>query len=1030
MIRKLESGIQIFRNNDTGRMCLVLTDDLRKSFSSDLQKKYPGGRWITVSEGPLAGRHIYILGHHDGTASVLVGGGPAMRHKLLSVKKDESAAKEEAKPEEGKEGEEPKPEEKPEEKPEPKKPELTEADRVTAEDSIKLLSKEITDQKSELYKYIQEKWGIQRDLTPEEEKKVEARTADIADPVQKGVQKQIERQKVVRDKEKQAIHDIIKSAKGALLDENPSSQGDKGIAAVVKENAEELIQMHLAIQALAKERKDIRKMVHVGKLNDKFRTGHEILASFTPLTSDEIKKTVMDEKALDAELKAHYTLMRLTRGIEGQDAAKGDTTTTRAIKQGGFETVTGFVGQLTGKAVISKKVYDELGSDNAGILASHYLKAAGHNMSKVAKDLEGYLTGESNPVAFHANERGAYFMGLADKVRQFGAGADNIMTSRQAMGTALKYMSKAYESYGQAEGALNQGAELLYALKGKRADGIEFHSKYTDSLERKRQNLGLKPKDVTMKKAKGGGFTMVIPPKSFDKMLHEKETEAHGQGLGLEHSAADIKNFKANTDDFFPTGINSYTPPDKNGVREKLTIDPIKQAAVRLLAKQKKIALDFEAGTGKSFTTLIAKAHLDDLHGKKHRMMVSMPAKLLANFAEEVTKFTNYKVAIVNDQSDAVKAKLYASDPDTIVLVNKEKFNFDLKHMRKNKFDIVVADEAHKITQREGREKSEMSKGLEEIAGGASHYIAMSGTLAPNDLSELYAHAHIMDPKKFSSQKEFMAQFGSIHKGVGYKEQVRNFMLTYLGDNIMSARKQDRPYQFKLHSHDVALHPEQKAEYKKISDSYRDKDIVTFQRDQQYNSVLNAFDHTKNPKFAKAKELIDQHLKTKGDDEKILFYAKNRETVGQINEFLKTHYPQYNHVEFTGTTKKSELDSNKKAFTTDPKMKFSIHMRAGVEGLNLQHTKDRAGATMAIAIASGEDSYAPLDQFFSRADRTGADRDIDAHIILTNTPHDIGTQVRLDEKKAVGQILDANVRKSPAAMAKALGLFLLRRHSS
>jgi hypothetical protein len=737
----------------------------------------------------------------------------------------------------------------------------------------------------------------------------------------------------------------------------------------------------------------------------------------------------MDEKALDAELKAHYTLMKLTRGIEGQDTAKGDTTTVRAIKQGGFETVTGFVGQLTGKAVISKKVYDELGSDNAGALVQRYLKANGHEMKKVTKDLEGYLTGESNPVAFHANERGAYFMGLADKVRQFGAGSDNIMTSRQAMGTALKYMSKAYESYGQAEGALNQGAELLYALKGKRADGLEFHSKYTDSLERKRQNLGLKPKDVIMKKVKGAGYTMVVPPKSFDKMLHESVTEAHGQGLGLEHSASDIKDFKANTDDFFPTGINQYTPPDKNGVREKITIDPLKQAAARLMAKKKKLAFDMEAGTGKSLTYLLAKAHLDDLHGKKHRMIVTMPQKLMPNFAEEVAKFTNYKVVMVNDQSEAVKAKLYASDGDTIVIVNKEKFNFDLKHMRKNPFDIVIADEAHKISGREGRKESRMFSGLDEIAQAAPFYGAGSGSLTPNDLSELYSHAHIMDPERFSSRKAFMEQFGSIHKGTGYKDQLKQFMLTYLGDHIISARKGERSYKLKLHTHEVALHPEQKAEYKKITDAYRDKQIVTFQRDQQYNSLLNAFDHDKNQKFDKIKSLVDQHLKTKPDDEKVIFYAKNRETVNQVKAFLAQHYPQYSHIEFTGETKRSELDSNKKRFSTDPKLKFSIHMRAGVEGLNLQHTKDRMGATTAIAIASGEDSYSALDQFVSRADRTGADRDIDAHIILTNTPHDIGTQVRLDEKKAVGKTLDANVRKSPAAMAKALGLSLMRRRS-
>ena len=1024
MIQRLESGIAII-HNELGLVVVFPEgeggDTLQKSFSSDLAKNHPGGRWITItdSSSPLHGRHIFIVPHGDGSASVLVGGGGALRHKLLSVKRDHAAEARAASEKEGggtddkKEPEEPKPEP-------PKKPELSEEDRVKADDAIKTLSAEIKDKKSQLYQFIQEKLGIDRELTPEEEKKVEAKTAHISDPVQKSVQASIEKQKVVRDKEKEAISQIIRDAKGALLEENPSAQGNKGIAAVVKENAEEMVQMHMAIQSIAKERADIQKMVRVGKLGDKFKTGHDLLASFQTLTGDEIKSAIMNEKALEAELKAHYNLMKVTRGVEGVEKAKGDKGTVRAIHQGGFETMTGFVGKLTGKTVLNKKVYDELGSDNAAILARHYLRSSGQNLAKVTRDLEAYLTGESNPVAKQANERGAYFMGLADKVRQFGAGSDNIMTSRQAMGTALKYMTKAYESYGQAEGSLNQGAELLYALKGGNS-ALEFSSNYTDSLDRKRQALGLKPKDVVIKKGKEGGFVMTVPPRSFEKMFHESDTEAHGEGLGLEHSASDIKDYKANTDDFFPSAINTYLPPDKDGTREKLTIDPVKQAAARLLAKQKKIAVDFEAGTGKSLTYLLQKAHLDDLHGKQHRMIVTMPQKLMKNFADEVAKFSNYNVVMVSDQSEAQKAKLYASDGNTIVIVNKEKFNYDLKHMRNNPFDIVVADEAHKISGREGRKSSRMFDGLEEIAGKAPYYVAGSGSLAPNDLSELYSHARIMNPERFHSRKAFMDQFGSIHKGTGYKDQLKEFMLTHLGDNVISARKADRSYALKLHTHEVNLHPEQKAEYKKISDSYRNKEIVTFQRDQQYNSLLNAFDHEKSPKFAKVKELVDQHIKTKGDDEKVIFYAKNRETVNQVKAFLHQHYPEYDHIEFTGETRKSELDSNKQRFGTDKKVKFSIHMRAGVEGLNLQHTKDRMGATTAIAIASGEDSYSALDQFVSRADRTGADRDIDAHIVLTNTPHDIGTQVRLDEKKAVGKLLDANVRKAPA-LAKGMTL--------
>lgn len=46
-------------------ICVMLDDDLMKSFSSDLKEKYPGGEWMTVKRGLLEGRHIYTLRNSD-----------------------------------------------------------------------------------------------------------------------------------------------------------------------------------------------------------------------------------------------------------------------------------------------------------------------------------------------------------------------------------------------------------------------------------------------------------------------------------------------------------------------------------------------------------------------------------------------------------------------------------------------------------------------------------------------------------------------------------------------------------------------------------------------------------------------------------------------------------------------------------------------------------------------------------------------------------------------------------------------------
>ena len=62
-------------------------------------------------------------------------------------------------------------------------------------------------------------------------------------------------------------------------------------------------------------------------------------------------------------------------------------------------------------------------------------------------------------------------------------------------------------------------------------------------------------------------------------------------------------------------------------------------------------------------------------------------------------------------------------------------------------------------------------------------------------------------------------------------------------------------------------------------------------------------------------------------------------------------------------------------------------------------------------MASGLDSYANLDQFFSRANRKGATKDVHGHLILTDTPHDMNTEERLGDKRAVMGLIDnAKVR--------------------
>lgn len=987
-----------------------------KSYSSDLAKKFPGGRWITVKESgsPLRGRHIFILPHKDGTATVLAGGGPAMRHKTLQPRADEKKPEVEGSP-------------KPSAKPEEAKPkEVSEERRTEIETARQQHRESIKEEKKKIADIVRTHLGTEVELTDKDRAKIEKKVEAIADPKEQAATRLRETLTLKKEKD-DTLKKILQQAKEVVIDENPVSTDDgqekqPTIAAVVKAHAEDLLHHHYKIEALKREDRELRRLLKVG--NEKKAISDRI--EFEPLSKDDLKKIILDEEMREKEMAAHYKLAATVRGYvddKGQEhKAKGGLGVERNLLQGGYESITGIVGELTGNSILDKRIYDEIGPRNAAVLAHYYLKNSGIGSKKLGEHLAEDLGKIGSQIAERAVRKGDDFMAMAEKVKQTGYGEASLMEAAQARGAALKYVNKAYETYAQAQGALNQAAELAYDAASD-SGRIELAAASMSTLDAKRKRLGLKAADVKIERD-GSGYKMAIKPTAFEKLISEYATPKTGGVAGEGYTPEDIKAHRANTDDFSIKGLRDYTPPDRNGVSQKITLSDSQQAAVRFIEKQKRVYLNYEAGTGKSLSVIAAKAHIEQQSGKPQKMIVSMPSPIMKNFADEVSKFSDYKVAIIepNDTPEQHKAK-YNSPPDTIVVVNHEKMNFDQADIAKAGFNMVVADEAHTVTQREGGKRSYKSEGLKNVARQADHYVAMSGTPTPNDLSELYFHANLMNPEKFKSQKEFMARFGSAHKGEGMKEKIAAFMNRELADHVITAKKgtmlkpDGTPVEMRMKTHFAPLSKKQRQEYRDTVAAVKSGEISQLQAENRMKGILNDTHHGENGKFANIKSIIDNHLKTKGDTEKISIYTHSYAGADNLHDFLEKHYPDAGIVRFANRDRKkagesqgrnyrkAEKDGFKEEFKHNPKVRFAIHTTAGTTGLNLQHDGNGGGATTVIAVASGEAGYSSIDQFFSRANRKGANRDIDAHMVLTDTPYDLGTKLRLDEKKAVQDML-------------------------
>ena len=991
--------------------------EVKKSWSSGIMKKHPGARWVTVTDAssPMHGRHILIVPHADGTATIAWAPEKSgLAHKTLHPKEKEKD------PEEAKRKAD-------------KKKELEAKRRADMSDEqVEAFEqkqvegkKKVQSAKENLHEMIRDKAGVETEITDKDKKEIEKKIAKLDNPEQKKAF--VEEMAKVRDKKKEDLNKIIEEAKKVLLGDddgidNTLSEDKKKIAQAIRENAPEFLQAWYEIKAEQKDLSAVNKVLKTGKVT---RAATDEIG-VRDLSLKGVKEMVDKEASLKAEIAAHYDLIVAARGGIDQNGneieSKGSQgSMQKEMAKGTMEAITGITGEMVGESIMHENVLAELGAQNAAVLADSYMRErlGEEGYDKAVDKLREYIDKKGTDIAAAAVAKGDKALNDAIRTRKFGKGGNALYASvQQALGASLAHTNRAYAAYGQAEGALNMAAEMLYQVDNKKPS-VDFHAANTTALKAKAKRLGLAKGDIRIKKNGVGDYSMTIKPAAYEKLMAPKTIVDPAAYTG-EPNAASIKAGKQNKDGWLPAGIKSHII-NEDGSLTKIIPDEHQQAAARLLEHAGRVYLNHEAGTGKSFSYILQKAHMDEVKGKKHRTIVSMPSKLMRNFVDEVEKFSEFKCVIVDHADPQKRAKMYKQDdPNTIVIVNKEKFYHDRGHILDAKFDLAINDEAHKLGQRGegGKQGSKMSQGLQAAMKDIPYYVAGSGTPAPNDLTELYFHLNLMDSEKFNNKKEFMDKYRNLHKGSGLKDKLKDILNSELDDRVHTVKKAKSRVKFNSNVHSVDLTDAQRAKYKEIQQRYKDGKIMPLQRDFALTDVLN--NDPDSPKYAKMKELVDHHLKTKGESEKVLFYARNYATVRQIEAFLAKEYPQFSSTRFAGkraknanedgpTTTLKDIRANKETFLTDGKVKFAIHTDAGVEGLNLQHTgeEDRPyGATTTISLASGMHSYANIDQFNSRANRKGANKDVDSHMILTDTPHDMNTEERLNEKKNVMGLLD------------------------
>lgn len=140
-------------------------------------------------------------------------------------------------------------------------------------------------------------------------------------------------------------------------------------------------------------------------------------------------------------------------------------------------------------------------------------------------------------------------------------------------------------------------------------------------------------------------------------------------------------------------------------------------------------------------------------------VLVLGPKAVLSVWEDEIKKFLSIPYTINNPQIDHLN----------FTLINYEKLRNYRKKKERQHFDMVIADESHRIKNRNSIQSKVSAKFSEE----AKYALALSGTPRGNTDIDFYAQYRFIDPKIFGTWKEFDKEYLKPCGYMGYDRKFR-----------------------------------------------------------------------------------------------------------------------------------------------------------------------------------------------------------------------------------------------------------------
>ncbi len=335
-----------------------------------------------------------------------------------------------------------------------------------------------------------------------------------------------------------------------------------------------------------------------------------------------------------------------------------------------------------------------------------------------------------------------------------------------------------------------------------------------------------------------------------------------------------------------------------------------------LLEKPCRILAD-DMGLGKTFQAITA-ASKKIIEGGSGTVLIICPSSLVFNWCREIEKWLpDFKTsAFINTgkKKEEIWNKLFGYNH--FVITNYEQLRNFPKSFSETSFDLIIADEAHKL--RKG--SSKLYNSLSNIK--YKSFWALTGTPIENNQRDACHIMKLVDPSRnLSSDLEL--------SNVSLRSQLRSYSLRRLKSSVLKDLKS-----FQEKTYEVELSSNQKDRYKKILDKNKASKLDHL---STYNKLREICDlDIETMQSSKINFILDLLEKIKLSKEKVVIFSFWLNPLFALKEEINKVFGFDASVLYTGELEKEEREDEIMKFKNNKEtFVFLCSGKIGGEGINL-----------------------------------------------------------------------------------------------